>query len=156
MGWFKRRRSAVELEDEIMAAVDLAIGRAAGNTVDRIAHLNRLEDDVLRLREEVANLELTKLQRTEEFDRREREIEHKVGLERARQTQELTLAKREALVGVREENLATERKVFEGHMSFYKEQMDKQVDYLKEMIDGLSKRLPSAKILARIGEVHSE
>lgn len=88
-----------------------------------------------------------------EFAKREREIEHKVGLERERQKHELDAAKREALVGVREENLKADRDRFEAQMKFQEERFTKEVGYLKDTLAEVLKRLPSAEFTANLSGV---
>lgn len=110
----------------------------------RIAHA-----DVQRLREEVETLKIEKLRLVEEQDTRWREVEHKVGLERMRQEfeaeqkmSEIEVAKREALVEVREENLAAEREAFEKQLRFITERMTAETDTLQKLMGQILERLP--------------
>src|SRR5207245_968830 len=88
--------------------------RVARETVERIvkAALSDAETALAtsgklsKLREELETLRIEKARKEEEFTRKEREIEHKVGLERKRQEFEIEQAKRETSVTVREENLS--------------------------------------------------
>lgn len=105
-----------------------------------------LSQKVKSLREQVATLEIEKSKKEEEFARREREIEHKVGLERKRQEMELAAASREAVLKVREENLAADRKRFEEQMTFHDKRFTEEVGYLKEMIGTLADRLPNINL----------
>ncbi len=112
------------------------------------------EDDantVSALREQIETLRIEKGRREEEIARKERDIEHKVGLERKRQEFEITQAKRETTVAVREENLTADKARFEEQMNFTRERFTTEVGYLKEMMGEMMKRLPSAEILATIG-----
>lgn len=113
-----------------------------------IKSVTDLANKVKSLRQEVETLEISKAQREEEFEREEREIEHKIGLERKRQEFEIDAAKREALVSVREENLDADRKRFEDQMKFQEERFTKEVGYLKEMLTEIVQRLPSAEFTA--------
>ncbi len=101
-----------------------------------------LSSKVRDLRSQVEMLEIEKARKQEEFDRREREIEHKVGLERKRQEMELTAGKREAALAVREENLAADRKRFEEQMAFHDKRFTEEVGYLKGLMEQLMTRLP--------------
>lgn len=101
-------------------------------------------------RKELETLKIEKARREEEFEKREREIEHKVGLERTRQEFEMEQAKREATVTVREENLSADRKRFEEQMKFQEERFTKEVGYLKEMLEAIVQRLPSAEFTADV------
>lgn len=109
-----------------------------------------LAGKVKSLRTEVEKLETEKSRKTEEFARREREVEHKVGLERKRQEFELESGKRDAVLKVREENLAADRKRFEEQMQFHDERFTAEVGYLKDMLAEIVKRLPSAEFTANI------
>jgi len=103
--------------------------------------------DVLKLREEVEQLKIEKGRREEEFARREREIEHKLGLERARQAFEVDESKRTTMLDLREENLKADRQRFEEQLKFHEDRFAEEVGYLKGMIGDIVKRLPTAEIL---------
>lgn len=90
--------------------------------------------DITDLREEIETLKIEKARREEEYARREREVEHKVGLERKRQAVELANATREATLKVREENLAADKTRFAEEMKFQRERFTTEVSYLKEML----------------------
>ena len=111
---------------------------------------------VKALREEKEKLEIEAARRDEAFARKEREIEHKVGLERKRQEFELASGKREATLSVREENLAADRKRFEEQMAFHEKRFTEEVSYLKQIIGDIAERLPTAnftgKLTARKGK----
>lgn len=114
------------------------------------------EDDLLdtlrTLRQSISSLEIEKGRKQEEFDRRERETEHKVGLERKRSEFEASAAKREATLSVREENLAADRKRFEEQMTFHDKRFTEEVGYLKSLIESLAERLPSLEMTADVGK----
>lgn len=115
-----------------------------------IKNVTDLSDRVKSLREQCEKMEIEKGRKEEEGQRREREIEHKIGLERKRQEFELTSGKRDAVLQVREENLTADRKRFEEQMKFQEERFTKEVGYLKEMLAEIVKRLPSAEFTARL------
>lgn len=106
---------------------------------------------VKSLRTQVETLEIEKSKREEDFARREREIQHKIGLERERQKFETESAKREASLTIREENLDADRKRFEGQMEFHQERFTKEVGYLKEIIGQLAERLPTTELTGTVG-----
>lgn len=110
-----------------------------------------LSGRVKELREQVEKLEVEKARKTEEFNRREREVEHKVGLERKRSTFEVESAKREAILSVREENLAADRERFEEQIRFHEDRFTKEVGYLKELMGQIMKRLPDINITGELG-----
>lgn len=128
--------------------------RVVRETVERIVK-DALQDaesalasagKITKLREELETLRIEKGRKEEEFAKKEREIEHKVGLERKRQEFEIEQAKRETSVTVREENLSADRKRFEEQLEFHQTRFETEVKYLHEMAEKLMERLPSADI----------
>lgn len=103
------------------------------------------------LRKEIATLEIERDKKREEWDRKEREIEHKIGLERKRQEFEIESAKRETGLKVREDNLAADKERFKSEMEFQRERLSGEVDSLRLLVNEMLKRLPSAEIYAEIG-----
>lgn len=98
------------------------------------------------LQKEITRLEIDLSKKQEDWNKREREVEHKVGLERKRQEFEIEQAKRETSVTVREENLSADRKRFEEQLEFHQTRFETEVKYLHEMAEKLMERLPSADI----------
>lgn len=123
------------------------LGRVEGE-LRGIKTVTDLSAKVKALREEVEKLEVEKGRREEERARKDREIEHKIGLERKRQEFELESGKKDAILKVREENLAADRKRFEEQMKFHDERFTAEVGYLKDMLGEIVKRLPSAEFTA--------
>lgn len=109
-----------------------------------------LSQRVKELREKAEKLEIEKGRKEEEFQRREREVEHKVGLDRKRQEFEVASAKREAMLSVREENLAADRKRFEEQISFHEERFTQEVGYLKELMTQIMQRLPDVTVTGEL------
>lgn len=136
---------AKTLEQAIRSVV-AEFGEQVVKDLQGIRSVADLSAKVKDLREQVEKLEIAKAREEEEFARREREIEHKVGLERKRQAQELAAAQREAVLKVREENLAADRKRFEDAMAFHEKRFTEEVGYLKEMIGTLAERLPNVNL----------
>lgn len=112
-----------------------------------------LSEQVKRLMREVETLKIEKARQEEEQNRREREVEHKVGLERKRQEFEVEQAKREALVAVREENLEADRNRFEEQMKFTASRFEDEVGYLKEIMTEIMRRLPEISVTQRLSGV---
>jgi hypothetical protein len=111
-----------------------------------------LTDQVTALKTKIADLDIQRGKKQEEFDRREREVEHKVGLERRRQEQELAAAKREAVVSVREESLTAQQEQFKGQVSFMQERFEYEVRELRNLVSEMLKRLPEVSVeIAREG-----
>jgi hypothetical protein len=113
---------------------------------DHLADKRKVEE----LKKEISQLEIDKAKKTEEFACREREVEHKVGLERKRQEFEISQAKRETEVKVREENLAADKERFKDEMEFQRKHLEGEIGSLRELVTEMLKRLPSAEIYAEV------
>lgn len=98
------------------------------------------------LRTQVEQLTIEKGRKEEEYARREREVEHKVGLERKRQEFEVASAKREATLAVREENLKSDRARFDEQIKFHEKRFTEEVGYLKDLMTEIMKRLPEVNL----------
>jgi hypothetical protein len=114
--------------------------------IEKIKSYFSLSAEVLELREEKNGLIIDKNLIEEKYEKREREIEHKLGLERTRQEQELKLGLREQTVAIQEKNLVADRKRFEDQMQFHEKRFTEEVSYLKDMIKPLLEALPKMTI----------
>ena len=156
-GWGKRDDEVAwgdRLEKKVTATVRSILERALSDTETVLARLKEsfnLEGRIVEMREEIETLRIEKGRKDEEFSRREREIEHKVGLTKKRQTVELEQAKRDATLSVREENLEHAKDTFAKQMEFQQKRFEEEVGYLKGLMKDLMKRLPSAEIIANLG-----
>ena len=109
-----------------------------------VSTADRLSNDIVKLRENIADLKAQESAITEKYERERREVEHMVGLERKRQAFEVDQAKREATVELREENLAADRKRFDEQMKFMESRLTEEVRYLKDdILKGILERLPT-------------
>jgi hypothetical protein len=104
--------------------------------------VSALQAETIALKKKVTDLEIQRSQKQEEWDRGDRELRHMIGLEKKRQEFEITQAKKEAMVGVREENLAADKARFSEEMKFQRERFEGEVKYLKDMIESVLKRVP--------------
>jgi hypothetical protein len=118
--------------------------------LDGFKTVAELQDRVTKTREQIETLRIEKERIEEAHARREREVEHKVGLERKRQEFEIAQAKRETELTVREENLTADRKRFEEQMKFLTERFEEEVEYQRELLTKVLERLPSAEIIANL------
>ena len=154
MSWFSRKQvDSVDTEETIRQTVERilrSVLKDAETTLGKIKTIADLNKKVKELREEVETEKITRLRVNEERAKKDREIEHKVGLERTRQKFESEQAKREAIVTVREENLTADRTRFEDQMKFQQDRFTEEVKYLKEMVGQVLKRLPTAEIIAEV------
>ena len=120
MFWYR----SSDAEKTIKATVERilrAVLEDAETTLGKFKTISDLNTKVRALQEQREHALIQKDRKDEEFAKKEREIEHKVGLERTRQKFEVENAKREATVTVREENLTADRDRFEGQMKFQNE-----------------------------------
>ena len=110
-------------------------------------------EDLTRLREQIAELEINKNKLIADQAERERATKHKVGLLMEKQEQdkahqdrmnEITL--REARAGVREENLAADRKRFEEQIEFVQTQIKGEIDRFMTLQQQLMERLPTIEV----------
>ncbi len=121
-------------------------------TLGKIRGAFDLEGKIKVLQEELETLKIEKDRKDEQFTRREREVEHKVGLERKRQEFEIEQARREVMVEVKEKNLKKDKERFEEQMDFHKKAMAEEVTSLRDMVGKLLKALPSAEIIATVSK----
>lgn len=110
-----------------------------------------LLDRIKGLREEISDLEISRDGKQEEVDRREREITHKVGLEKKRSEFEQGAAKREAVLEVREEALSAGQERFNKEMEFQRSRFEEEVGYLKGLMGEILERLPTVTVDRQIG-----
>ena len=106
----------------------------------------KVADELVKVKKDLVEARIQQDRLTETNDRERRDIEHKVGLEKRRQEQELVLAKREALVEVRENNLQADRDRFEEQMSFTTKRFEEEAHTQKELMLEILKRLPTVTV----------
>lgn len=136
----RRDRQRDRLADEIHGLKDKIADlesevKAMTEVRDRTAEVQRLGEQIEQLRLEKGRL-------TEEHAREVRETEHRVGLLRKQQDQELTHAKRMTELEVREGNLKAERDRFEKDMAFQHRQLQGEVDRIDGVLKAILERLP--------------
>jgi hypothetical protein len=105
-----------------------------------------LMDEINKLKRQVNDLKIEKSGLEEAHARQERELTHKVGLEKKRQEMELAATKREVAVEIREKNLTAERDAFKTDQAFRDGQFNKQVDYLQSLMSKILDRLPEITV----------
>ena len=135
-----------ELERAVAGAVKQITGQAEAEAKTFLAKYK----SVAELSAAIEDLKIEKGRREEEYARREREVEHKVGLERKRQEFEIAQAKRETTVAVREENLKADKERFKAEMDFQRKRLEEEVSSLRELVQKMMERLPSAEIYAEL------
>jgi hypothetical protein len=105
-----------------------------------------LLDQIKVLKKELVDLEIQRDKQKETHEREQRELKHMIGLEKKRQEFEVTSAKRETTVTIREENLNADRKRFEQQMDFTTKRFEKEVGYLKDIMGQVLDRLPTVNV----------
>lgn len=105
----------------------------------------RLIDTQEKLKEEIESLRIEKGRREEEFNKREREVTHKLGLERMRQEQENVTHKKEVELNIREGNLSAHEKQFKDQMEFQRKQLEDQIRGLQALVEKVFEKIPDVK-----------
>lgn len=101
---------------------------------------------LVTLREDVERLKLEKARLVEDNDRKIRETEHKTGLLRTQQEQDVKHAARMARLEVRESNLEADRERFQAEMDFQRKHMQREVDRFDGIAKALMERLPTIEV----------
>lgn len=140
----KQDEKLAELSDEIRT-LTTKVAELRGER-DANREVISLQDRVKTLQRSVSDLEVKKSKIEEDHARKLREVEHKVGLDRRRGEQEAELAKKDAVLAVREENLGHERKAFEEQMKFMRTRMEAEVTSLQTLMGQILERLPTVTV----------
>lgn len=112
----------------------------------RLQRATEVEDEINGLKKELVQVEIQRDKQREDHAREERELKHMIGLEKKRQEFETDHSKRDAVLTVREENLATDRNRFEEQMKFNTDRFKEEVVYLKDMVGQVLDRLPKVTV----------
>ena len=147
---WKRDPLRAELSEQI-ERLTTEVAKLTGEARGRKESI-RLTDTVKDLKRQITDLEISKAKREEENERKLREVEHKVGLEKLRGESEREIAVKEAKLAVREENLGRERESFEKEMEFTRTRMGEEVDRLADLQKEILERLPVVKVDRQIRE----
>jgi hypothetical protein len=150
MLWFSKDKQLEKLGMEIERLTREVSGLRGEKTA--ITEQRTLEEKIIALKKVVSELEITRDKKQEDFDRRERELTHMIGLEKKRQDVEIKQASESARLDVREENLKGERAQFEKQMKFREDQFGEQVKYLQSLMKQILERLPTITIDHNIEE----
>lgn len=146
--------AARERKDQIITQIEglATVLAEVKSELKETSSARRLQTQLTKLKEEIADAEINRSKQAEEFARERREIEHHVGLERERTTLEIEQGKQQAKLDVREENLWAEKDRFEDHMKFYKEQMDAHIADVKTILTEVMTRVPTVTVDRKIRE----
>jgi hypothetical protein len=105
-----------------------------------------LSAEIITLKRQINDLEISKSKKQEDFDKQERELRHMIGLEKKRQEFEIETAKKETAISVREENLKFEKQRFEEQLKFNTQRFETMEKYLKGMFSDVLARLPNVNM----------
>lgn len=133
-------------------AVERAVRGVLANTASAGTEWLNAATSVLDLKKQISQLEIDKAKQHETWDRGNRELEHKIGLERKRQEFELIQCKREVTVQVQEENLKADKERFKSEMDFQRKRLEQEVGSLRTLVGQMMERLPSAEIFMEVGK----
>lgn len=111
-----------------------------------VSEQRSLQDQIISLKKQVTELEITRDKKQEDFDRRERELTHMIGLEKKRQEFEIKQSVENARLAVREENLKAEREQFSKEIKFKEDQLTTQIEYLQKLMKSVLDRLPTVTV----------
>jgi hypothetical protein len=149
------------LVDEIRK-LSKRIGELKGKE-ESLVEIDALQENIKALKSQVSDLEIQKSEKTEAFEKRERELTHKIGLERKRQQQEskhnkdeLELAKREAKIEAEEKALEGKQAAFEERMQVVQESFKRELKSQEYLLSEILDRLPTVKVDKRIREQTTE
>lgn len=111
-----------------------------------------LSTRIIALEKEKTSKEIELDRVNEKHAREKREIEHMVGLHKKQVEQDITIAKREQTVTIREENLKADRDRFEDQMKFMQKRMETELERLNKLTSEILTRLPTVKVDRTIRE----
>ena len=147
------KRETTKLEEAVESAIERVLREHANATTEEIAALGtirQLRTQRDKLTDDIAELKLKQSQA-------EREIEHKLGLARLRQTAESDIA--EAKLEAREKQMEALQEVAVGEakiaakeeaMKRADELLGEQVERMERLVDTLVEALPTASLVAEV------
>lgn len=152
MRWFSRGTTEDRIKDAVREAFNAVLGRAQGGVLDAV----KLAGECEVLKRQVSDMKIEKDREQESSDRTTREIEHKLGLHQKQVEAEMDEARRKATLDVEEQHLQARKDQFEERMTFMQGRFEEEVKYQRGLLEKMMKRLPTAEILAQIGNADSD
>ena len=113
--------------------------------------MTTLREEITKLRDDLETLKIEKGRRTEDTERREREIQHKLGLHKKQVEHEQKQATESAKLEIERAGLDRDRLHFEERMEFHQTRFEEEVKYQRGLLEKMLKQLPSAEIFAGLG-----
>ena len=143
-----------EMADLLSKQVSERIASKMLDEFSALAEVEQATEKVVDLTKQLAVLKAEKENIAEGFARKEREIEHKVGLLRteieagdAQREAAYNLRVQEAKLVARAEGLKAREQAFTERMDFMTKRFTEEVGYLKSMVAQVLERIPDAAIL---------
>lgn len=150
----KDTNQIAEMADLISKQVNERISAKMLDEFSALAEVEQATEKVVELTKQLAVLKVEKDNIQEGFARKEREVEHKVGLLRqeievgeAQKEAQYGLRVQEAKLAAREEGLKSREVAFAERMEFMTKRFTDEVGYLKGMVAQVLERIPDAAIL---------
>lgn len=112
------------------------------DTENRFEQMHKKFRTIEALEQEISKLKIEKSVEEEKFARREREVTHKLGLERMRQEQDAVNSKKEMELNIREKNISAEEERFKKQMEFEREQLQNQINNLSILVQKVFDKIP--------------
>jgi hypothetical protein len=124
--------------------------------LDSLGDVVQLTEEQERLKKAISGMEIEIAQREEEYARKEREIEHKIGLEKKRAEFEREEAEKNARLAVREENLEAEKTRTKEQLDFITKRMEQELDSNRAMMEKVMQFIPTVNVDRRIRENYDQ
>lgn len=118
----------------------------AGDGEKKTKAVQGYTEEVVTLKRQIADLQIEKSKKQEDFDRRERELTHMIGLEKKRQEVEVAQATTAATLAVREANLDADKKRFEQTIEGNKKSLEDGFGYMRGILTEVLGRLPTVTV----------
>lgn len=112
-------------------------------TENKFEAMHRRFRTIEELEAEISKLKIDKSVKEEEFARKEREVTHKLGLERMRQEQDAANTKKELELSIREKNISAEEKRFTEQMEFQRKTLEEKIASLNVLVEKVFEKIPS-------------
>ena len=114
--------------------------------VEDVQRQIELIEEVTKLKVEKADLQIRIEAQKAAYERGDLEIKHMIGLEKKRQEVEISTARREAILAVKEENLKAKQEQFDASMKFREEQFKSEMARMQGFLEEITKRLPVVNV----------
>ena len=114
--------------------------------VEEVQRQIELIEEVAKLKSEKADLQIRIEAQKAAYERGDLEIKHMIGLEKKRQEVEISTARREAILAVKEENLKAKQEQFDASMKFREEQFKSEMARMQGFLEEITKRLPVVNV----------